>query len=67
MALTLIIINMLVSYQYEFDSCLEAIIDDPTAVDVEYYFYRMEQLTNALREFVSKEQAAHKDDEYEYR
>lgn len=51
---------------YEFDSCLEAIIDDPTAVDVEYYFYRMEQLTNALREYVSKEQAAHKDDEYEY-
>ena len=58
---------MLTSYQFEFDSCLEAIINDPTAVDVEYYFYRMEQLTNALREFVSKEQAARKNDEYEYR
>ena len=58
---------MLVSYQYEFDSCLEAIINDPTAVDVDYYFFRMEQLTNALREYVSKEQAAHKYDDYEYK
>ena len=57
---------MLYDYQYEFDSCLEAIINDPTAIEVDYYFYRMEQLTNALREYVSKSQAAHKADEYEY-
>ena len=55
---------MLISYQYEFDSCLEAIINDPTAVDVDYYFYRMALLTNTLREYVSKEQAAHKDNGY---
>ena len=57
---------MLSSFMYEFDSCIEAIINDPTAIDVDYYFYRIEQLTNALREFVSKEQAAHKYDIYEY-
>lgn len=43
----------------EFYSCIARIIDNPTEIDVDYNFYRMDELTNALREYVSKVQTGH--------
>ena len=41
-------------FKDEFSSCLFSIISKPTAIDVDYYFYRMNELTTVLKEYVSK-------------
>ena len=55
--------NLIEIFKNEFYSCIARIIDKPTAIDVDYNFYRMDELTNALREYVSKVQTGHNGEE----
>lgn len=40
----------------EFSECLWYILHEPTAPDVEYYFFRMEELKKELRSYVEEAQ-----------
>ena len=51
-------------YKNEFSSCLFSIINEPNAIDVDYYFYRMNELMTALKEYVSKCNAAANENDY---
>ena len=43
-------------YLREYADCLVWIISEPTSPDVEYYFYRMNELEKELREYVKQHQ-----------
>ena len=46
-------------YKYfigEYADCIAWILNEPTAIDVEYNFYRMQELEKELREYVNNNQ-----------
>lgn len=52
----------------EFSECIWSILNEPTAPDVEYYFFRMGELVNGLRKHVEEAQLLdkiHKEGNYE--